>query len=60
MYVGEFGRMFMPGKVGVITAIDEIENTLVYDVLFLAGLNGESGQFHTLRLFDEDLAIITS
>ena len=59
LHVGEFGKLFIPSKVGVITAINEIENTLVYDVLFLVGPNGEPGQFHTLRLFDEDLVIIT-
>ena len=58
MHVGEFGRLFMPSKIGVVTAINEIENTLVYDVLFLTGPEGEVGQFHTLRLFDEDLILI--
>ena len=42
-----------------LTDINEIENTLVYDVLFLVGPDGEPDQFHTLRLFDEDLVIIT-
>jgi hypothetical protein len=59
LHVGEFGRLFIPRKIGVITAINKIEDTLVYDVLFLVGPEGETGQFHTLRLFDEDLVIIT-
>jgi hypothetical protein len=59
MHVGEFGRLFIPSKIGIITEINEVENTLVYDVLFLVGPDGEPDQFHTLRLFDEDLVIIT-
>ena len=55
----EFGRLFIPSKIGIITEINEVENTLVYDVLFLVGPDGEPDQFHTLRLFDEDLVIIT-
>ena len=59
MHVGEFGRLFIPSKIGIITEINEVENTLVYDELFFVGPDGEAGQFHTLRLFDEDLVIIT-
>ena len=59
MHVGELGRLFIPSKIGIITEINEVENTLVYDVLFLVGPDGEPDQFHTLRLFDEDLVIIT-
>ena len=33
MHVGEFGRLFIPSKIGIITEINEVENTLVYDVL---------------------------
>ena len=59
LHIGEFGRLFIPSKIGVITAINTIEDMLVYDVLFLVGPEGEPGQFHTLRLFDEDLIVIT-
>ena len=60
MYRGEFGRLFISDKIGIITGISEIEHTLVYDVLFLIGVDGITGDFHTLRLFDEDLVLITS
>jgi len=59
LHVGEFGRLFIPSKIGVITAINTVEDILVYDVLFLVGPEGEAGEFHTLRLFDEDLIVIT-
>jgi hypothetical protein len=59
VHVGEFGRLIMPDRIGIIAAISIIEETLVYDVLFLVGPEGEVGQFHTLRLFDEDLTLIT-
>ena len=58
LHVGEFGKLIIPDRVGVITAIDEIEDTLVYDVLFFVGVDGSSEGFHTLRLFDEDLVLI--
>ena len=59
MHVGEFGRLIIPDRIGIITAINMIEDTPVYDVLFLVGTEGEAGQLHTLRLFDEDLTLIT-
>ena len=59
MYVGEFGRLIMPDRIGIGTAINVVENTLIYDVLFLVRVEGEVGQLHTLRLFDEDLTLIT-
>ena len=59
MYVGEFGRLIMPDRIGIVTAINVVENTLIYDVLFLVGVEGEVGQLHTLRLFYEDLTLIT-
>jgi len=59
LHIGEFGRLFIPSKIGVITAINTVEGMLVYDVLFLVGPEGEAGQFHTLQLFDEDLIVIT-
>ena len=59
VHVGEFGRLIMPDRIGIVTAINRIEETLVYDVLFLVGVEGEVGQFHTLSLFDEDLTLIT-
>ena len=59
IYVDEFGRLLIPNKIGVITAINTIEDILVYDVLFLVGIDGEPGEFHTLKLFDEDLVVIT-
>ena len=59
MHVGEFGRLIIPDRIGIITAINMIEDTPVYDVLFLVGAEGEAGQLHTLRLFDEDLTLIT-
>jgi hypothetical protein len=59
LHIGEFGRLFIPSKIGVITAINTVEDILVYDVLFLVGPEGEAGEFHTLRLFDEDLIVIT-
>ena len=50
--------MFMPNRVGVITSINKVEDTLVYDVLFFVGYDGIDGNFCTLRLFDEDLMLI--
>tara|TARA_R110000824_G_scaffold396587_1_gene598182 strand:- start:264 stop:446 length:183 start_codon:yes stop_codon:yes gene_type:complete len=58
MHIGEFGRLFMPNRVGVITSINKVEDTLVYDVLFFVGYDGIDGNFCTLRLFDEDLMLI--
>ena len=59
LYVGEFGRLFIPSKIGVVTAINEAEGFLIYDVLFLVGPNDEPNEFHTLRLFEEDLVVVT-
>ena len=59
LYIGEFGLLFIPDRIGVITNIEEIDGTMIYDVLFFIGIDGRDGELHTLRLFDEDLMLIT-
>jgi hypothetical protein len=59
IHIGEFGRLIMSNRIGIITAINIVEDILVYDVLFLVGPEGPEDGFHALRLFDEDLILVT-
>jgi len=58
LFADEFGKLFVPDRIGIITAIHHIGDELVYDVLFFIGAEGERGQLHTLRLYDEDLMLV--
>jgi len=58
LYVGEFGRLFIPSSVGIVTAVEEEDDEIVYDVLFFVDEDGEQGGLHTLRLYSEDLTLV--
>ena len=58
LHIGEFGRLFMSDRIGIITAITEEDNCVVYDVLFFISIDGGKSDLHTLKLLDEDLMLI--
>ena len=58
LHVGEFGRLFIPSGVGIVTAVEEEDDEIVYDVLFFIDEDGEQGGLHTLRLYSEDLTLV--
>ena len=58
LFADEFGKLFIPDRIGIITAIECVGDKMMYDVLFFIGVDGEQGQLHTLRLYDEDLMLV--
>ena len=58
LHIGEFGKLFLSDRIGIITAIEESEGAMVYDVLFFIDANGTKGELQTLKFLDEDLMLI--
>ena len=58
LHIGEFGKLFLSDRIGIITAITEEDICIIYDVLFFNSVDDRKSDLHTLRLLDEDLMLI--